>query len=176
MIKRLFLKRFLAATASTVMSVFLFLPNALCQNKGGGEGGIHNRQGMEYFKKGFYDHTPKHQDAEAEMNYGFAVKEFTAAIAQDPSSLEAHRNLARVYHVQKNFAGAAEEYKRVTELAPDDLDAYVNGALAFIELKRFDEAIQTLERAKGQTSDPKVLDTLDAYIVKVSAYQAKEVR
>ena len=174
--KRLIFENLLAGIAGIIIVVFLFLPKAMCQDTGGGEAGIHNQQGMEYFKKGFYDHTPKHQDAEAERNYGFAVKEFTAAIAKDPSSAEAHRNLARVYHVQKNFAGAAAEYKRVTELDSGDLDAYVNCALAFVELKRFDEAIQLLKDAKGQTLDPKALESLDSYIDKVSAHQAKEVR
>ena len=141
-----------------------------------GEPGYHNQRGMEYFKKGFYDHAPKNQAAEAERNYGFAIKEFKAAISRDSSYTEAHRNLARVYYVQKNFDGAAEEYKKVTELAPGDLDAYVNLALALIELKRLDEAIQALENAKDQTSDPKALNTLDTYIAKVRAHQAKEVR
>ncbi len=174
--KPLFLEKVLAGIAGVVIVLLIFVPGALCQESGADEANIHNQQGMEYFKKGFYDHTPRHQDAEAERNYGFAVKEFTAAISKDPSSAEAHRNLARVYHIQKNFAGAAEEYKRVTELDSGDLDAYVNCALASVELKRFDEAIQLLKDAKGQTSDPKALELLDSYIDKVSAHQAKEVR
>ncbi len=174
--KPLFLEKLLAGITGTIVLVFLFLPSAFCQNTGSDEANIHNQQGMEYFKKGFYNHAPKRQDAEAERNYEFAVKEFSAAISKDSSSTEAHRNLARVYHVQKNFAGAAEEYKRVTELAPGDLDAYVNCALACIELQRFEEAIQLLKDAKDQTSDPKALDTLDSYIAKVIAHQAKGVR
>jgi len=78
--------------------------------------------------------------------------------------------------VQKNFDGAAAEYKKVTELAPGDLDAYVNLALALIELKRLDEAIQALENAKQQTPDTRALDALDTYISKVRAHQAKEVK
>ena len=176
MVKQMFLKRVSTFFTVTLTLAFISLTNAYCQDSGTGDAGYHNQQGMEYFKKGFYDHTPKHQDAEAEKNYEFAVKEFSAAISKDPSSAEAHRNLARVYHVQKNFAGAAEEYKRVTELDSGDLDAYVNCALACVELKRFDEAIQLLKDAKDQTSDPKVLETLDSYIAKVSAHQVKEVR
>ena len=104
------------------------------------------------------------------------MQEFKAAIARDSAYADAHRNLARVYYIQKNFAGAAEEYQRVTELAPGDLDAYVNLALAMIELKRPDAAIRALENAKTRTSDPQALETLDAYITKVRAYQGEAVR
>ena len=176
MVKPVFRERLLAVIAGTVILALVSVPGAFCQVRSVGEAGYHNQQGMEYFKKGFYDHAPKNQVAESEQNYGFAIKEFRAAISRDPSYTEAHRNLARVYYVQKNFDGAAQEYKRVTELAPNDLDAYVNLALALVELKRLDEAIQTLENAKQQTSDAKVLDTLDTYIAKVRAHQAKEVR
>ena len=176
MVKPLFRERLLAVIAGTVILAFLSVPGAFCQGSGVGEAGYHNQLGMEYFKKGFYDHAPKNQVAESERNYGLAIKEFQAAISRDSSFTDAHRNLARVYYVQKNFDGAAEEYKRVTELAPSDLDAYVNLALALIELQRLDEAIQALENAKHQTTDPKALDTLDTYIAKVRAHQAKEVR
>ncbi len=176
MVKPVFRERLLAVLVAAVILSFLCAPGALCQGAGGGQAAYHNQLGMEYFKKGFYDHAPKNQVAESEQNYGLAIKEFKAAISKDPFYTDAHRNLARVYYVQKNFDGAAQEYKRVTELAPTDLDAYVNLALALIELKRLDEAIQTLENAKQQTSDAKVLDTLDKYISKVQALQAKEVR
>ena len=176
MVKSLFSVRFLSVLAGSMLMVFSVTSGAFCQAPGADEASVHNQRGMEYFKKGFYDHAPKHQDAEAERNYGFAVKEFTAAISRDSSSIESHRNLARVYHVQRNFVGAAEEYKKVIELVPGDLDAYVNCALACIELQRFDEAIQLLKDAKGQTSDAKTLETLDSYIAKVIAHQAKGVR
>jgi tetratricopeptide (TPR) repeat protein len=176
MMRPVFLVRLLAVIAPAVMLAFFSVPRAFCQERSVDEAGVHNRQGMEYFKKGFYDHTPKNQDAEAERNYGLAVKEFKAAISKDSSFAEAHRNLARVYYVQKNFDGAAEEYKRVTELAPSDLDAHVNLALALIELKRPAEAIQVLENAKGHARDPKVLETLDSYIDKVRTHQENEVR
>jgi len=176
MMRPVFLVRLLAVIAATMMLALFTVPGAFCQDRSVDEAGFHNRQGMEYFKKGFYDHAPKNHEAEAKRNYGLAVKEFKAAISRDFSFAEAHRNLARVYYVQKNFAGAAEEYKRVTELAPGDLDAYVNLALALIELSRPEEAIQALENAKGHTSDPKTLEALDSYITKIRTYQERGVR
>ena len=176
MVKPVFRKRLLAVIAGTVILAFLSVSGAFCQDKGAGEAGYHNQQGMEYFKKGFYDHAPKNQLGEAERNYELAVTEFQAAITRDSSNIEAHRNLARLYHVQRNFTGAADEYQKVAELAPNDLDAYVNLALALLELKRSDDAIRALEDAKTHTSDPKALETLDSYLARVRAYQGKEVK
>jgi tetratricopeptide (TPR) repeat protein len=175
MMKSVFREGVLAIIAFTILLAFVTAPGALCQDKGL-SAAYHNQRGTEFFKKGFYDHAPKDQAADADLSYGLAIKEFKAAIAKDASYTEAHRNLARVYHVQKNFEGAAEEYRKVTELAPDDVDAYVNLALALIELKRLDEAIQVLENGKEHTSDPKALNALDTYISKIRVHQAEEVR
>jgi tetratricopeptide (TPR) repeat protein len=175
-VRLVFRERLLAAIAGTVMLVLLFLPAALCHGGDVGEASYHNQRGMEYFEKGFCDHMPKKQVADAERNYGFAIREFRAAISRDTSFTDAHRNLARVYYVQKNFQGAAEEYRAVTELVPGDLDAYINRALALVELKRLGEAIQTLEDAKQRTPDPKARDTLDGYIAKAKALQVEGVR
>ena len=172
----LFSQRLGTPIVVALLLAFLAVPWAFCQVTGRDEPGYFNQRGLEYFHKGFYDHAPKNQVTEAEMNYGLAIKEFQAAIRRDSSYTEAHRNLARVYYVQKNFENAAQEYRRVTELRPGDLDTYVNLALALIELKRPDEAIQALEQAKLQTSDPKVLNMLDIYIAKVLEHQAREVR
>lgn len=176
MVKLLFSRRFLSVLGGSMIVVFSFISGAFCQETGADDASFHNQQGLEYFKKGFYDHAPKNQLGEAERNYALAVKEFQTAIARDSSNIEAHRNLARLYHVQRNFTGAANEYQKVTELAPNDLDAYVNLALALLELKRADDAIRALEDAKVHTSDPKALETLDTYLAKVRAYQGKEVK
>ncbi len=176
MVVRTFRALFRGAITVAVLLTFLLAPAALCQPGDLGDAGRHNERGIGYFKKGFYDHAPKNQVGEAERNYGLAIKEFKAAISQNPSYTEAHRNLARVYYVQKDFGAAAEEYEKVTMLVPQDLDARVNLALALIELQRLDEAIRVLENAKQETSDPKVRDTLDTYVAKIRAHEPKEVR
>jgi tetratricopeptide (TPR) repeat protein len=176
MVRKVLSEWLLTFAAAAVILIAYPLPATFCQEAVVEEAGRYNRQGMVYFKRGFYDHAPKKESAEAERNYGLAVKEFKSAIARAPSLTDPHRNLARVYYVQKNFAGAAEEYKKVTELAPADLDAYINLALALIELNRVDEAIKSLENAKCQTSDPRALATLNNYISKVRAHQVNGVR
>jgi tetratricopeptide (TPR) repeat protein len=176
MVKQSSPAKLLTGVAAVAALVFLSFAGAFCQDMREAEARLHNQQGMEYFKKGFYDHAPRNQVADADRNYRLAVKELKAAIWKDSSYTEAHRNLARVYFVQKNFDGAAQEYTRVAELAPGDLDAYVNLALALIELRRSGEALQALENAKGHTTDPKALETLDSYIGKIRACQEVEVR
>jgi tetratricopeptide (TPR) repeat protein len=175
MVKPVPCKKLLVIVAYSLMLAFLSTSGVYGQERGLGQAKDHNQRGMEYFNKGFYDHTPKEQVDEGERNYGLAIKEFKAAISKDPFFPDAHRNLARLYFLKKNFDGAALLYKRVTELDPGDLESYVHLSLALIELKRFDEAVQALENAKIQTSDPKVLEKLDTYISKVRAHQAKEV-
>jgi tetratricopeptide (TPR) repeat protein len=161
--------------ACALMLAFLSAPGAFGQERGLGQANDHNQRGLEYFKQGFYNHTPKNEKAEAERNYGLAIKEFREAIDQDPFFPTPRRNLARLYFLQKNFDGAVEQYQSLTELTPGDLDAYVNLALALIELNRYDQAIQTLERAKLQISDPSVLEKLDSYIARIRANLAGEV-
>lgn len=176
MVKPGFHTRVLAVLACTAIVASISLPGAFCQETTAGEAASRNQRGLEYFSKGYYEHAPKNQSAEVEKNYELAVKEFKAAIARDPSHSAAHRNLARVYFLQKNFDGAVKEYQTVVALVPDDLDAYVNLALAFLELKKPDEAIRALEDAKGQTSDPKTLGTLDSYLAKIRAFQPETAR
>jgi tetratricopeptide (TPR) repeat protein len=96
-----------------------------------------------------------------------AVVEFKKAIAANEGDVAAHRNLARVYHVQEKYALSAKEYKRVTELSPEDVDAYVNLAVTYSHLKRYDEAIEQLELAKTKTKDPGAIGKLNGYIEKL---------
>jgi hypothetical protein len=85
MVDRTFRGLFHCALAGAVLLTLLFAPAAFCQPGGVGDPGQHNERGIGYFKNGFYDHAPKNQVEEAERNYGLAIKEFRAAISEDPS-------------------------------------------------------------------------------------------
>lgn len=127
----------------------------------------HNQKGLSHYKKGFYTLTPKHQKEEASKEYGLAVQEFKKALSVNPDYAEAHRNLARVYYVQKKFLKAAEHYKKLTNLDPYDIDSYVLTALAYAEAQKYSEAQEELENAKNMTADPVILKKLDGYIEKI---------
>jgi tetratricopeptide (TPR) repeat protein len=131
----------------------------------------HNQKGLEYFQQGFYQLTPKGQAKEAEAYYELAIVEFKKAVSVKPDYLEAHRNLARVYFVQKKYGDAAGAYKKVVELSPNDLDSYVNLALAYIELHKYQDAIDQLEIAKTRTADEAAIQKLSSYVEKVRQIQ-----
>jgi tetratricopeptide (TPR) repeat protein len=138
---------------------------SMCLAQGGGS--PHNEKGWGYYKKGFYEYAPHNRHQEANQYYEMAITEFKKAIAANDNDVAAHRNLARVYHVQKKYGLSATEYKRVTELSPEDIDAYVNLALAYSYLNNFDEAIAQLELAKTKTNDPVTIGKLNGYIEKL---------
>jgi tetratricopeptide (TPR) repeat protein len=132
-----------------------------------GNQSYHNQKGIEYYKEGFYNLTPNRQFKQADQYYELAIAEFKKAISENANDVDAYRNLARVYHVQKKFGEAAEAYKKVTELNPDDLDSYVNLALAYTQIQSYDKAIEQLEIAKSRTSDAQIIERLNSYIQKV---------
>ena len=149
----------------TLLLIFAGGPFSVCQAQGGGSS--HNENGLKYFKKGFYEYAPHNKHQEANQYYEMAASEFKKAIAANEGDAAAHRNLARVYHVQQKYALSAAEYKRVTELSPQDVDAYVNLAVAYTHLNRYDEAREQLELAKTKTSDPVAIGKLNGYIEKL---------
>ncbi len=158
-----------ALQSLVLILVACMIPSAMpeLQARQNGREAEHNRKGLEYFRDGFYQRLPKGQQREADNAFDLAAGEFQNAIALKPDFVEAHRNLARLYYVRKRFSEAAASYRIVTRLAPRDLDAYVQLALAEIELERFDEAIRQLELAKTQTDDQEAIRKLDGYIQKV---------
>jgi tetratricopeptide (TPR) repeat protein len=150
------------------LALLLVLPTGIftmCQAQGGGS--PHNEKGWGYYKKGFNEYAPQNKHQEANQYYEMAITEFKKAIAANDGDVAAHRNLARVYHVQEKYALSAAQYKRVTELSPEDVDAYVNLAVAYSHLNRYDEAIAQLEMAKTKTRDSRVIDKLNWYIEKL---------
>ena len=153
-------------------SPLAFLDSAALALAGAGVGqkgkeADHNQKGLGYYKEAFSHHIPKGEQQEAERCFDLAVGEFRQAIAINPVYAEAHRNLARVYYLRKQYKEAADEYRTLTHLEPQDVDAYVQLALTFTHLEQYDEAIRQLEVAKTRTRDPDVLSRLDGYIQKV---------
>jgi len=130
----------------------------------------HNRKGLQYYNEAFYQQLPKGKQREADEFFDLAVTEFKEAIAINPKYAAAHRNLARIYYVRKDFLKAAETYRMVTILEPLDIDAFAQLALSYTQLDRFAEAIQTLELAKTKTDKPDVLGKLDGYILKIKEH------
>ena len=126
-----------------------------------------NEKGMAHFRHGYYDLTPRGRKAEAHEELAQAEKAFLRAIKFNRDFLDAHRNLARLYHLQEKFEQAANEYAEVMRLDPDDIDNYVQMALVQTELGNFQEAIHYLETARQQTDDERIIRKLEVYIEKL---------
>jgi tetratricopeptide (TPR) repeat protein len=124
----------------------------------------YNEQGLKYFNQGYYKLLPQGRAQEADQLLDQAIAAFKQAIAIKESYADAHRNLARVYYLQKRFTEAAREYERVVELTPDDIDVYVKLATTYTKLEKYPEAIDVLEKAKETTNDEQVVYQLSEYI------------
>lgn len=125
-----------------------------------------NQQGLTHFQQGYYVHMPTGRKAEAQKQLEQAGEAFRQAIEIDGDCIDAHRNLARLYYLERKFDQASTEYAHVIRLNPTDIDTYMHMALAQIELGNVSEAVRYLEAAKKQTDDERVVQQLDGYIAK----------
>lgn len=165
---------FIISRVSLVIALLImFFPTGAFSNGPGDppdkipEAGYHNQKGMQYFKHGYYDLIPRGRKSEANANFALAEKAFQKAISINSNFVEAHRNLARLYFLEKKFDKAVPHYSQAIKLNPKDLDNYVNLSLTFIELGNYEEAIRCLEDAKAQTGNTKIIRKLDSYIAKI---------
>jgi|GEM_PF-4986279 len=127
----------------------------------------HLQRGAARFERGFYELLPKNRKAEAEVEFAAAAREYELALAEEPLSREAHRGLARVFYIRKNYVDAAAHYRRLTEIDPFDIDSYALAALALGESGRLAEARTELEKARLRTADPHALTMLDGFLRKL---------
>lgn len=152
-------------------SFFMFPASVMCQQERSGRDKIYYREeGLKHFREGFNNLAPKGRKAEAFREYLLAIKAFKEALRFGEDE-ETRLNLAKVYYVQHNYAMAAAEYQKASELDPYRIETYVELALAYMHLKRYDLAIETLETAKTWTTDEEIIEKLDGYI-----HTAEEVR
>ncbi len=155
---------------SLILPLLSSLPKSHGQGLAGtGNSADHIRKGMEYFDTGFYELAPKRQAKEADHYYELAAGEFKKALSLDSTNVEASRRLGRVYYVQKRYSDAAELYKKVTILDPDNPDAYLDLADTYARLKNYREAIVQLEVAKTRTDDPVAIEKLNGFIDKLKS-------
>lgn len=159
--------RFIAIVAAFLLLSVLSGTTAIQAFQTEGRGAEHNRKGIQHYNEAFYKELPQGRYKEAERLFDIAATEFQNAITADPNDAEAHKNLARLYYVRKQFLKAAGAYETLTVLEPHNIDAYVQLALCYTRLDKFDEAIQELEIAKTKTDNPEVIGKLDEYIQKI---------
>lgn len=70
-----------------------------------------------------------------------AVKDYSAAIAQDPKDTDSYVNRGIAYNELGQNQQAIADYTKALELKPDQILAYYNRANAYHQLKQYKEAI-----------------------------------
>ena len=88
------------------------------------------------------------------------VAALKAVEAKDAQFAPAHEALGEAFASSKNFQDAAQEFRRVIQLSPDDFGAKYNLALALIELQQNQDAQTMLVELSKTWRDPHVFYTL----------------
>lgn len=122
--------------------------------------------GEQYLKSGMCDLVPPGNAVRASENLELAEEAFQKAAEVNNACVEAHLNLARLYHLEQEFDKAAAEYEQVIELAPNDINLLVDMALLQIEMGQTDAAVRYLEQAKRMARDERTLQHLDRFVRK----------
>ncbi len=78
--------------------------------------------------------------------YADAARQFNQAIALAPDDPHGYRNLGGVYILMGDYKKAIESLRRAVELSPAS-EAYSNLGIAFLDLRRFEEAVSAFEHA-----------------------------
>ncbi len=75
-----------------------------------------------------------------------ALDEFEQVLRLDPDQTEALQAAAEMYFEQQDYEKSAEYFHRLRQLEPMELAAFYSESQALIELKRYDEAIDVLNK------------------------------
>ncbi len=86
-------------------------------------------------------YTQTHQPVKAEQAYRKAVE-------LDPSEASHRRGLAQALLTQEKYQAALEQYKKLSEIEPDDPDNYLRMAQIYRQLHQLERAEENLLRAK----------------------------
>jgi tetratricopeptide (TPR) repeat protein len=129
------------------------------------------KSGARHFDRAFYELTPHKRDDEASREFDLAIADFEAELRAAPASVEAHTYLGRILSLRQQHRQAAGHYDELRALEPDSPDACVLSALAWTEAGETAIARERLLEAKGRTTDPHALGTLDEYLAKLDAHE-----
>jgi len=103
--------------------------------------------------KSAMDHISKGEILENDYDVDDAVDQYKSAVAQDPTSIDAHRHLAHALSDEGLYTPSQLEYETLIKLAPNDVEAH-NG-LAYVLVMRSQNAAAILELQTALKLDPK---------------------
>ena len=76
-----------------------------------------------------------------------AEKKYLSIIMKDHKNTKAYQGLGEIYLVQGEYAGAAEVFKKVSELDPTNDMAFNNLGMALMQTKKYGEAVTAYEHS-----------------------------
>jgi len=85
---------------------------------------------------------------DAKQQRGKAIEEYQAAVRGDPTLPEARVRLAEDLRSSGQLAASVEQYEAAVKLDPSQVDAWIGGAHALVDVKRNDQARDWLARAR----------------------------
>jgi parvulin-like peptidyl-prolyl isomerase len=105
-----------------------------------------------------------------------AREHLDAAISLDAANREAHRYLGVYYLQVDSLARALQQFRRLVELAPTDVEALNNVAFVLSRQRQYRQAIEYYTRAKALATDPRVTHAINLNIEAASAILAGKMR
>jgi tetratricopeptide (TPR) repeat protein len=151
-----------------ILITLVLVPFTVLRSGGMEDEAFFNDKGLGHYNRAYYEFLAAGKTAQAEEEFEKAALAFREVIGINDRFVEAHRNLGRVYTVQKKDGAAVDEYRKVVDLEPGNLENYLPLASALERLGRFDEAREVLTRAKALSGDSQVREGFDRLIEKLN--------
>ena len=87
-----------------------------------------------------------------EPNYSLALKEFLLAAEANPDDPNIHLSLGQTYQLMRAYDDAEKSYKKALRLSDASFTPICQNNLGalYLDMKRWDDAIAALERARRQ--------------------------
>jgi tetratricopeptide (TPR) repeat protein len=76
-----------------------------------------------------------------------AEKKYLSIIRKDHKNIKAYQGLGEIYLEQKEYEGAVEVFKKVSELDPTNDFSFTNPGMALMQTNRFEEALHAYEHS-----------------------------
>ena len=157
--------KFLLFFLTITISLFFTAAPGLCSGKKVDQDDeYYYNMGRDLFKEGYYQLMPEGKTEEGRQKLGQAVAALEVAISMNDQNIEAHYLLARIHAAMTDYQAAAEEYNRVIELAPENIDIYLFLASTYVQLDQYNKAYDVLNYAKTLTNNPQTVERIEALV------------
>jgi cytochrome c-type biogenesis protein CcmH/NrfG len=128
-----------------------------------------DQAGLDHYNKGFYEATPRGENAKAVEEYRLAEQSFQEAIRSNPDWVEPYLHLGRIYFVQQQYTQAAKLYRKALMMAPQRQEIHLQLASALEKAGDYQGAAMVLQTLRARQTDQRSIDKLDGIIKRLQA-------